>query len=64
MEHSTTPEPTPIYWDGESIIVTGRDEDGLPTMLFPSDAQTYKPTAPSYHDNFKAEDLDRKCTNV
>lgn len=62
MERNT-PEPSPLYWDGESMIVTRWNDDGLPTMLMPSDTKI-RPTEPSYHDNFKAEDLDRKCSNV
>lgn len=63
MEHNT-PEPTPIYWDGESNIVTRWHDDGLPDMLYPADAKTYPPAPPSHHDRFRAEDLDRKCSEA
>jgi hypothetical protein len=54
----------PGYWDGESMIITRWNDDGLPDMLFPADTPTYAPAAPSYRDNFKAEDLDTKCSEI
>ena len=51
------------YWDGSSYLIYSTDEFGLAEdwiKRYPE--KEWPPAPPSWRDNFKAEDLDRKCS--
>ena len=53
------------YWDGSSYLIYRYDEHGLAADWMPRyGVEEAPPAPPSWKDNFKAEDLDRKCTEA
>ncbi len=69
MENNTT-TTAPRYWDGESMIVLGLDDSGLPVLLEPECSKAKNRELRERDDTrqagatFSAEDFDRKCSDM
>lgn len=49
--------PTPIYWDGESVIIGAFTDEGLPVLIPPADHKTPE-VKTGRHLNYSEAELD------
>lgn len=62
MEQNTI-EPTPIYWDGSSVIIGAFTDEGLPVLIPPADHKVPEVKA-GRRLNYSEAELDEKFNNV
>lgn len=61
METSTN---TTNYWNGESVIIGGFTDEGLPILLPPADLEEIAPSRSVKQNTITAAELDEKCNQA